>query len=83
MMLDRPGVAAAIVGATNAAHLHAHSQIGELELDAADRAAVAAVTDRRRGPLGDVYLLERDRSGPHGQIMKYELNAQPASGATG
>lgn len=83
MMLDRPGVAAAIVGATNAAHLHAHSQIGELKLDAADRAAVAAVTERRRGPVGDIYLLERDRSGPHGQIMKYELNAQPASGATG
>lgn len=75
MMLDRPGVAAAIVGATNASHLSAHAAIGELQLDSADRAAVAFVTDRRRGPSGDVYALERDRTGRHGQIMKYELNS--------
>jgi aryl-alcohol dehydrogenase-like predicted oxidoreductase len=76
-ILDRPGIAAAIVGATNTAHLHAHTEIGALRLDDADRAAIAAVTDRRRGPAGDVYALERDRNGPHGQIMKYELNALP------
>jgi len=81
MILDRPGVAAAIVGATNASHLTAHAKIGELPLDDADRSAVASVTDRRSGPAGDVYVLERDRSGRHGQIMKYELNAQPSSGA--
>jgi aryl-alcohol dehydrogenase-like predicted oxidoreductase len=75
MMLDRPGVAAAIVGATNAAHLKAHAEIGALALDAEDRAAIASVTMRRRGPNGDVYVLERDRTGRHGQIMKYKLNS--------
>ncbi len=75
-ILDRPAVAAAIVGATNTAHIQAHAQIGTLRLDDADRAGIASVTDRRRGPSGDVYVLERDRSGPHGRIMKYELNAQ-------
>jgi hypothetical protein len=40
----------------------------------ADRAAIAAVTSRRRGPPGDVYTLERDREGTHGRIMKYTLN---------
>jgi aryl-alcohol dehydrogenase-like predicted oxidoreductase len=73
-VLDRPGVAAAIVGATSTAHLAAHEQLGRLQLDAADRAAIAAVTGRRRGPPGDVYTLERDREGPHGRIMKYTLN---------
>jgi aryl-alcohol dehydrogenase-like predicted oxidoreductase len=73
-VLDLPGVAAAIVGATSAAHLDAHGAIGDLSLTAADQAQIAAVTARRRGPPGDVYTLERDRNGPHGRIMKYELN---------
>jgi len=82
-VLDRPGVAAAIVGATNTAHLRAHAQIGRLRLDASDLAAIASVTARRSGPHGDVYALERDRTSRHGRIMKYDLNALPASGAGG
>jgi aryl-alcohol dehydrogenase-like predicted oxidoreductase len=74
-VLDRPQVAAVIVGATNTAHVQSHSQVASLQLDADDRAALATVTGRRRGPQGDVYSLERDRTGRHGQIMKYELNA--------
>jgi hypothetical protein len=27
--------------------------------------------------MGDIYELERDRAGPHGRIMRYELNALP------
>jgi aryl-alcohol dehydrogenase-like predicted oxidoreductase len=75
-ILDRPAVAAAIVGATNTAHLRAHTEIGMLKLDAEDFASIAAVTNQRRGPSGDVYALERDRTGAHGRIMKYELNSQ-------
>jgi aryl-alcohol dehydrogenase-like predicted oxidoreductase len=74
LMLDRPGVAAVIIGATNAAHLEAHRRLCELRLDDEDRAAVLRVLKSRSGPLGDVYSLERDRSGRHGRIMKYELN---------
>jgi aryl-alcohol dehydrogenase-like predicted oxidoreductase len=73
-MLDRSGVAAAIVGATSTAHLDAHRRIGGLELRADDVAAIESVTARSAGPTGDVYELERDRSGPHGRIMKYTLN---------
>lgn len=73
-ILDRPQVAAAIVGAVNTSHLHAHARIGALQLDAEDLSSIAAVTDYRRGPREDVYILERDRTGRHGQIMKYELN---------
>ena len=74
VMLDRPEVAAAIVGATNTAHLAAHAAIGALQLDEQDRAAIDSVTARRQGPPGDVYALERDRTGPHGSIMRYTLN---------
>jgi aryl-alcohol dehydrogenase-like predicted oxidoreductase len=74
LILGRPGVAAAIVGATSTAHLAAHQRLGTLVLDARDLATIAEVTDRRRGPRGEVYTLERDREGPHGRIMKYNLN---------
>lgn len=76
-ILDKQQVAAAIVGAVNTTHLAAHAQIGALQLSDADKTAIAAVTSRRRGPVGDVYTLERDRSGVHGRIMKYELNSLP------
>jgi len=73
-MLDREQVAAVIVGATNASHLGAHRRMEMLKLDAADREAIEAVLRERRGPHGDVFALERDRSGRHGRIMKYDLN---------
>jgi aryl-alcohol dehydrogenase-like predicted oxidoreductase len=76
--LDRPGVAAAIVGATSRAHLAANVAAAGLKLTDADRAEIDAVAAKRLGPRGDVYELERDRSGPHGSIMKYNLNAERA-----
>lgn len=81
-VLDRQQVAAAIVGATNTAHLRAHSEIGMLRLDTQDLASIASVTAARLGPSGDVYALERDRQGRHGQIMKYELNSLPENAPT-
>ena len=75
-ILDRLQVAAAIVGAINVSHLAAHEKIAALRLDADDLSSIEAVTRLRQGPLGDVYQLERDRHGPHGRIMRYELNAR-------
>ncbi len=72
VILDRPGVAAAIVGATNTAHLPSHTQIGALHLDSDDKALLAEFL-QPRASLGDVYALERDRTGIHGRIMKYNL----------
>ena len=74
-ILDEREVAATIVGATNTTYLASHAQVASLALDDADRAALAAVTQHRPVPLGDIYTLERDRDGPHGRIMKYELNS--------
>jgi aryl-alcohol dehydrogenase-like predicted oxidoreductase len=76
--LDLPGVAAVIIGATSRAHLAANVTTGALRLTDGDRAEIEAVALKRRGPAGDVYELERDRSGRHGSIMKYDLNAEPA-----
>jgi aryl-alcohol dehydrogenase-like predicted oxidoreductase len=78
LMLDYPGVAAAIVGATSQKHLVANVAAVQLALTDADRAEVEAVTRWRRGPSGDVYELERDRHGRHGSIMKYNLNVESA-----
>ncbi len=73
-MLARPQVAAAIVGATSTAHLRSHLRLGAIALSAEDLAAIERVTARAAGPAGEVYALERDRTGRHGRIMKYHLN---------
>jgi aryl-alcohol dehydrogenase-like predicted oxidoreductase len=73
-VLDFDHVAAIIVGATNATHLAANRKIADLKLDAADVVAIQAVLRERQGPHGDVYSLERDRTGRHGRIMKYDLH---------
>jgi aryl-alcohol dehydrogenase-like predicted oxidoreductase len=73
-MLDRPAAAAVIVGARNRAHIADNVAIGSFDLDAVDHRAIDAVLALRRGPAGDTYGLERDRTGPHGSIIKYNLN---------
>jgi aryl-alcohol dehydrogenase-like predicted oxidoreductase len=77
LILDRAQVAAVIIGAVDAKHLTSNSRITDLVLRGEDTAAIAAVTRQRRGPQGDIYELERDRAGPHGRIMKYDLNTAP------
>jgi aryl-alcohol dehydrogenase-like predicted oxidoreductase len=75
-VLSRPGVAAVIVGATARTHLAANASIAAIRLTLADHAEIAAITNRRLGPAGDAYELERDRGGRHGSIMKYNLSAE-------
>ena len=77
-VLDQPAVAAVIVGATNRSHLTSNAAISTIELTTQDRDGIAAILGRRRGPAGDTFNLERDRSGPHGSIMKYNLNRATA-----
>jgi aryl-alcohol dehydrogenase-like predicted oxidoreductase len=73
-MLERPQVAAVIVGARNQSHLKANMAIAGLKLGADDLARIDAVLRKRQGPQGDTFALERDRTGRHGSIMKYNLN---------
>jgi aryl-alcohol dehydrogenase-like predicted oxidoreductase len=73
-VLDRPQVAAAIVGATNARHLDATLQAISLTLTDDDRRAMDMILARARGPAGDVYALEREKGGRHARVMRYDLN---------
>jgi aryl-alcohol dehydrogenase-like predicted oxidoreductase len=73
-VLQRPGVAGVIVGARNRAHLASNLAISDLSLTGADMASINAVLASAKPLSGDVYALERDRTGRHGSIMKYNLN---------
>jgi aryl-alcohol dehydrogenase-like predicted oxidoreductase len=73
-MLTRPGVAAVIVGARNRSHLAANLAISEMTLTDEDQAGIDAALSSAEPLEGDVYTLERDRTGRHGSIMKYNLN---------
>ena len=72
-VLDLPSVAGVIVGASHAGHLGDTLRVGEIRLSPDDRHAIDAVITQRKGPSGEVYTLERDRTGRHGAIMQYNL----------
>ncbi|NKN39304.1 aldo/keto reductase [Agrobacterium sp. a22-2] len=74
-VLNQPQVAAVIIGARNQAHALANAAIMDIVLSDDDRQQIEAVIAQSSGPLGDVYTLERDRTGRHGSIMHYNLNA--------
>jgi aryl-alcohol dehydrogenase-like predicted oxidoreductase len=73
-VLDRPAVGAVIIGARTGEHLARTVAIGRVALTAEDRAEIDAVLAQSRPLAGDVYTLERDRTGRHGSVMKYNLN---------
>jgi aryl-alcohol dehydrogenase-like predicted oxidoreductase len=73
-VLDRPAVAGAIVGARYAEHLPATLATFRVALTPQDHADLAPLLSAHPGAPGDTYTLERDRDGPHGRIMKYNLN---------
>jgi aryl-alcohol dehydrogenase-like predicted oxidoreductase len=74
-VLQRPQVAAAIVGARHRAHLDATVAAASLVLDTADVAAIDQAIGEGSEVPGDVYALERVKGGRHAGIMRYELNS--------
>lgn len=74
--LQKPMVAAAIIGARNRKHLNRLLQIPKFELSVKDLAAIQKIVAQAPGPSGPVYDLERDKTGKHGRIMKYNLNSK-------
>ncbi|MHB2169477.1 aldo/keto reductase [Alsobacter sp. R-9] len=68
-VLDRPGVATAIVGARTAEHLADIVAVDALRLTAQDEAEIAAAIAGAPGPAGDCYALEREPGGRHATIM--------------
>ena len=57
------------------AMLARNRKVFDIALSDADRARLAAICTRRRGPLGDCYELENDRTGRHGRIMRPNQNS--------
>jgi len=75
-VLDRPGVAAAIVGTRHRRHFESIESAFRVCLTDGDRAAIGSATGGDPGPPGDVYDAERVPGGRHAAIMRYHLNAR-------
>lgn len=73
--LERPAVAAAIVGSRGPAHLSSNLRTFSIHLSDEDRAQLDELFASPHGPQGDVYSLEREKGGRHAAIMRYGLNA--------
>jgi len=75
-VLEQPQVAGVIIGACNRNYLDRYAELFRFSLSEQDRQDIDALRAEMTVPPGDVFDLERDRSGRHGRIMKYNLNAE-------
>jgi aryl-alcohol dehydrogenase-like predicted oxidoreductase len=73
-VLDQTGVAATITGVDSVGQANQLLEVFKLALDEVDRGIIEAALQKVDGPEGPVYGLERKREGPHGRIMRYNLN---------
>lgn len=73
-VLDRPGVAAIILGTGTRSRISENKALGRLRLDEEDRLAINQHLRRQPVPPGDMYDLERDPDGPHVQIIRMNLS---------
>jgi aryl-alcohol dehydrogenase-like predicted oxidoreductase len=76
-VLDRPGVAAAVVGAGIRSRLDEMAGIASLRCDLADRTRLEhALPVGTAGPAGDIYALERVAGGRHAAVLRTELHGE-------
>jgi aryl-alcohol dehydrogenase-like predicted oxidoreductase len=75
-ILRKPRVGGIIIGARNRQHLDKLKKISSFTLDQTDHFIIEEMTQKSNGPTGPVYALERIKDGPHGVIMRYNLNGQ-------
>ncbi len=73
-MLDQKQVGGIIIGARTSKHLDENLKVFDVNLDQKDLDAITVILEQRKGPSGDVFDIERIKDGPHGVIMKYNLN---------
>ncbi len=76
-VLQRPSVAGVIIGVRNDRHRDGLIRLSGFELLHEDIQRIEAALSHAAGPAGPVFGLERDRTGEHGRIMKYNLNRIP------
>jgi aryl-alcohol dehydrogenase-like predicted oxidoreductase len=73
--LAQNAVRACIIGVRNHKHLHEHIALrNTLKLSDQEVANIEKVRSQFKDIPGEVYELERDVTGKHGRIMKYNLN---------
>jgi len=74
-VLDRPGVAAVILGAASATHAKDNLRCFRFTLEEEDQELLRRHLAEHPGPPGDVYSVERAQGGRHAAIMKTNLNS--------
>jgi aryl-alcohol dehydrogenase-like predicted oxidoreductase len=75
-VLDREAVGATITGIDSVEQAHGLRKVFHLELDEKDRNILDPAMAKATGPAGPVYGFERVMDGPHGRIMRYNLNQE-------
>jgi len=73
-ILDKPQVGGVIIGTRHAHHLNENREVFSFQLTVKDQEEILTVISKRKGPAGEVFDLERIKDGPHGSIMRYNLN---------
>jgi aryl-alcohol dehydrogenase-like predicted oxidoreductase len=73
-VLERPQVAAVLLGTRNATHLEQNRQVFQFHLDREDLERLGEVQAQALGPPGEPFALEREPGGRHAVIMKTDLN---------
>jgi aryl-alcohol dehydrogenase-like predicted oxidoreductase len=73
-ILDKPQVGGIIIGARTTLHLDENLRIFGMTLSKQDEKEIGDVLAKATQPAGDVFDVERIKDGPHGSIMRYNLN---------
>jgi len=74
-ILQNEGVSSIILGARNTKHIDELDQLGKFQLENSDYKTLFDLLSSRKEKIKDeVYSYERVKDGPHGRIMKYDLN---------
>ena len=78
-IMEQDQVGGIIIGARDAKHISENAILFNFQLNPEDYQAIEEVISLRKGPPGDVFDIERIKDGPHGSIMRYNLNQVDAS----
>lgn len=74
-VLQTENISSAILGPRNAKHIKEVDGLFDFEIDDSDYLMLFEMLERRTSQVrSDIYSYERERTGPHGRIMKYNLN---------
>jgi aryl-alcohol dehydrogenase-like predicted oxidoreductase len=73
-IIERDQVGGVIIGARDSKYINENLTLFQFQLTPADYQAIDKMISQRKGPPGDVFDLERIKDGPHGSIMRYNLN---------